>query len=57
VRYTIHDVCNAISLRLSGQLRLLRAHLDLKTGVARFRAATAGGLQVVDYLILEFAPA
>jgi P22_AR N-terminal domain len=53
----IRDVCNAIGLRLSGQLRRLRAHPDLKTGLARFRVATAGGLQLVDCLILEFVPA
>jgi hypothetical protein len=53
----IRDVCDAIGLRLSGQLRRLRAHPDLKTGLARFRVATAGGLQLVDCLILEFVPA
>jgi hypothetical protein len=40
----IRDVCDAIGLRLSGQLRRLRAHPDLKTGLARFRVATAGGM-------------
>src|SRR5690242_10746878 len=53
----IRDVCDAIGLRLSGQLRRLRAHPDLKVGLSRFRVATAGGLQVVDCLILEFVPA
>ena len=53
----IRDVCDAIGLRLSGQLRRLRAHPDLKIGLARFRVVTAGGLQAVDCLILEFVPA
>jgi hypothetical protein len=41
----IRDVCDAIGLRLSGQLRRLRAHPDLKIGLARFRVMTAGGLR------------
>jgi Tfp pilus assembly protein PilN len=53
----IRDVCDAIGLRLSGQLRRLRTHPDLKAGLARFRVTTAGGLQAVDCLILEFVPA
>jgi P22_AR N-terminal domain len=53
----IRDVCDAIGLRLSGQLRRLRAHPDLKVGLTRFRVMTAGGLQIMDCLILEFVPA
>lgn len=56
ISMTIRDVCDAIGLWLSGQLRRLRAHPDLKVDLARFRVATAGGMQAVDCLILEFVP-
>lgn len=54
---SIRDVCGAIGLRLNGQLRRLRAHPELSTGLARFRVPTAGGMQHMEFLILEFVPA
>jgi P22_AR N-terminal domain/ORF6C domain len=54
---SIRDVCSAIGLRLNGQLRRLRAHPEISTGMARFRVPTAGGRQVMEFLILEFVPA
>ncbi len=53
----IRDVCDAIGLRLSGQLRRLHTHPDLKVSLARFRVLTTGGFQNTNCLILEFVPA
>ncbi|MEN9939103.1 MAG: hypothetical protein RLZZ387_5682 [Chloroflexota bacterium] len=53
----IRDVCGAIGLQLNGQLRRLRAHPELSSGLHRFRVLTAGGRQTMGFLILEFVPA
>ena len=54
---SIRDLCDAIGLNLSSQLRRLRADEDLRDGLQRLRVPTAGGIQEQDFLILEFVPA
>ena len=50
------DVCQAFSVSLGPQLRRLRNHAVLSTGLARFRVPTAGGPQAQDFLLLEHVP-
>nr|PZN23620.1 MAG: hypothetical protein DIU80_16555 [Chloroflexota bacterium] len=51
---SIRDLCAAIGLNLSSQLRRLRRDADLRDGMQSFRVMTAGGPQEQDFLILEF---
>jgi hypothetical protein len=41
----IRDVCQALAIDVSTQLRRIRAHSVLSEGVARFRVMTTGGPQ------------
>lgn len=53
---SLRDLCDVVGLRLNGQLRRLRADVDLRDGLATFRVLTAGGMQDQEFLILEFVP-
>lgn len=57
IALSIRDLCAAVGLRLSSQLRRLRADPDLHEGLVRLRISTAGGIQDQDFLILEFVAA
>lgn len=50
------DLCDAVGLNRRAQLRRVRADQDLRDGIQAFRVATAGGMQEVPFLILEFVP-
>jgi hypothetical protein len=52
----IRDVCQALAIDVSTQLRRIRAHSVLSEGVARFRVMTAGGPQPQEFLELELIP-
>ena len=52
----IRDVCQALAIDFSTQLRRIRSHAVLAEGLARFRIATAGGAQAQDFLELERVP-
>lgn len=54
---SMRDLCDAVGLRLSAQLRRLRADADLRDGLFRLRAPTAGGMQELDFLMLEYVAA
>jgi hypothetical protein len=54
---SISDLCTAVGLNERAQLRRLRADADLRDGIQRLRAPTAGGVQEQAFLILEFVPA
>ena len=53
---SIRDLCDAIGLNLSSQLRRLRADEDFRDGMHRLRVPTASGLQEQDFLLLEYVP-
>ncbi|MCG8353491.1 MAG: ORF6C domain-containing protein [Chloroflexales bacterium] len=50
------DVCQTFSISLGPQLRRLRNHAVLRTGLVRFRIPTSGGPQGQDFLLLEHVP-
>jgi hypothetical protein len=52
----IRDVCQALAIDFSTQLRRIRNHAVLAEGLARFRIATPGGAQAQDFLELERIP-
>lgn len=52
----IRDLCQALSIDVSSQLRRIRGHAVLSMGLRRFRVATTGGSQVQDFLELERVP-
>lgn len=52
----IRDVCQALAIDLSTQLRRIRAHAVLNEGLTRFRVVTAGGAQPQEFLELERIP-
>jgi P22_AR N-terminal domain len=52
----IRDVCQALAIDFSTQLRRIRNHAVLAEGLARFRIATSGGAQAQDFLELERVP-
>jgi P22_AR N-terminal domain len=53
---SFHDLCDAVGLNRRAQIRRLKADPDLRDGVREFRAPTAGGMQEIPFLILEFVP-
>lgn len=53
---SLADLCDAVGLNRRAQLRRIRADQDLRDGVVAFRVPTAGGMQEVPFLILEFVP-
>ena len=48
----IRDLCLALDIQLSPQLRRIRNHRQLSKGLARFRVQTEGGFQDQDFLHL-----
>jgi hypothetical protein len=54
---SLFDLCATTNLNLSSQRRRIRADEELHDGIRRFRALTAGGLQEIDFLLLEYVPA
>jgi hypothetical protein len=52
----IRDICQALMLDVSTQLRRIRAHSVLAEGLVRFRITTKGGGQSQDFLELERIP-
>jgi hypothetical protein len=40
----IRDLCDALGVQLSAQLRRIRSHTQLRKGLRPFRVTTAGGL-------------
>jgi hypothetical protein len=53
---SLRDLCAAVGLDFSSQLRRLRRDDDLRDGIQAFRVMTAGGPQEQEFLILEFVP-
>jgi hypothetical protein len=49
----MRDLCDAIGVQLSAQLRRIRAHTQLSKGLLTFRVATAGGFQDQEFLHLQ----
>jgi hypothetical protein len=56
ISLAIRDVCQALAIDFSTQLRRIRNHAVLAEGLARFHIATAGGAQAQDFLELERVP-
>lgn len=56
IHISIRDLCTAVGLDLSSQLRRLQRDTDLRDGVVAFRVMTSGGPQLQEFLILEFVP-
>jgi hypothetical protein len=56
ISLAIRDMCQALAIDVSTQLRRIRAHSVLSEGVARFRVMTAGGMQPQEFLELELIP-
>ena len=56
ISLAIRDVCQALAIDFSTQLRRIRNQAVLAEGLARFRIATAGGVQAQDFLELERVP-
>ena len=56
ISVAIRDMCQALTIDVSTQLRRIRAHSVLSEGVARFRIMTAGGMQPQEFLELELIP-
>jgi hypothetical protein len=54
---SLFDLCTTTNLNLSSQRRRIRADEELHDGLRRFRALTAGGVQEIDFLLLEYVPA
>jgi len=49
----MRDLCDAIGVQLSAQLRRIRAHTQLSKGLLTFRVMTAGGFQAQEFLHLQ----
>jgi P22_AR N-terminal domain len=49
----VRDLCDAIGVQLSAQLRRIRAHTQLQKGLRSFRVTTAGGFQDQEFLHLQ----
>lgn len=56
ISVAIRDMCQALAIDVSTQLRRIRAHSVLSEGVARYRIITAGGMQPQEFLELELIP-
>ena len=54
--FAVRDICQALAIDVSTQLRRVRQHAVLREGVVRFRVATAGGDQAQEFLELELVP-
>lgn len=54
---SIRDLCDIIGVNRSSQMRRLRAHHDLRQGIALFQVRTPGGVQNQEFLALEKVPA
>lgn len=52
----IRDLCQALTIDVSSQLRRIRTHVVLQEGMRRFRVATPGGSQEQEFLELERVP-
>jgi hypothetical protein len=48
---SIRDLCDAVGLNLSSQLRRLRADEDFRAAMHRLRVPTRSGLQEQDFLL------
>jgi hypothetical protein len=57
ISLSLFDLCTTTNLNLSSQRRRIRADEELRDGLQRFRALTAGGFQEIDFLLLEYVPA
>jgi len=53
----IRDLCLALGIQLSPQLRRIQNHRQLRKGFARFRVLTEGGWQNQDFLHLQVTAA
>ncbi len=49
----VRDLCDAIGVQLSAQLRRIRAHTQLQKGLRSFRVTTGGGFQDQEFLHLQ----
>jgi hypothetical protein len=49
----MRDLCDAIGVQLSAQLRRIRTHTQLRKGLLTFRVKTAGGFQDQEFLHLQ----
>jgi len=49
----IRDLCDALGVQLSAQLRRIRSHTQLRKGLRPFRVTTAGGFQDQEFLHLQ----
>jgi hypothetical protein len=49
----MRDLCDAIGVQLSAQLRRIRAHTQLQKGLRPFRVTTAGGFQDQEFMHLQ----
>src|SRR5215213_2953386 len=56
ISLAIRDVCQALAIDFSTQLRRIRNQAVLAEGLKRFRIATSGGAQSQDFLELERIP-
>jgi P22_AR N-terminal domain len=56
ISLAVRDICQALAIDVSTQLRRVRQHAVLREGVVRFRVATAGGDQGQEFLELELVP-
>jgi hypothetical protein len=56
ISLAIRDVCQALAIDFSTQLRRIRNQAVLAEGLARFHITTAGGVQAQDFLELERVP-
>ncbi len=56
IALAIRDICQALAIDVSTQLRRIRTHAVLSDGVTRFRVMTAGGMQPQEFLVLELIP-
>lgn len=52
----VRDLCEAVTLDVSSQLRRIRANPILQEGRARFRVITDGGEQAMEFMQLERVP-
>jgi hypothetical protein len=49
----MRDLCDAIGVQLSAQLRRIRSHTQLRKGLRPFRVTTAGGFQDQEFMHLQ----
>jgi len=57
ISLAIRDLCLALGIQLSPQLRRIQSHRQLRQGLARFRVQTEGGWQNQDFLHLQVTAA